>query len=348
MNKACLTVVFSLLGPFTLTYANDTAFGGAGASPMPIQQNQVKMVSENIIIEGEGLNDHSQQGKWKYACQFTFKNTSNQPQAFIMGFPLPLFEDEGDVALPSGKKASRGSPLVYDFTMTINNTPMNAKLSDISTTQKMGMNYKKAYLWPMKFTPMQTVIIKHNYITGVTFDVLGLSWVHYVLQTGSLWKGGIIGHTHIEVHPNAPTKLCSEVVKPTSSYMSPSPDGMKIKTTGKIRSYIWDLKNFHPTKDLSLCLQTGQNYVRYQLVYKILNQNQSNQNWLQQYSKQQLRLLKNTIYAQYGRRFHDKQLQQYFNRQWWYQVNPNYSDSLLEPEDKKALAIILKISKKQN
>ncbi len=54
----------------------------------------------------------------------------------------------------------------------------------------------------------------------------------------------------------------------------------------------------------------------------------------------ELRKLRNTIYAQYGRQFKSKDLQSYFDKQWWYVPNKKYSDKMLTSSDKSAIAKI--------
>lgn len=332
-------LILSFFAPLTVQ-ANDTAFGGSGAAPMPISKNTVSMESEHIIISGSQLNNEEMQGAWRYDCNFVFKNYSDQTENFIMGFPLPLYDGDTDAAVPAGEKIKVGSPLVYNFEVSINGKQIPTKKYDVSANIQQKMNYKEAYIWNMTFAPFQTLNIHHNYITGVTTQVLGYNWVSYVVRTGGLWKNGTIGHTIIEVIPNTPTRLCSEVDKDSQSYTQATPAGMKIVGTGLNRKYVWDIKNFKPTEDVNLCLQTGRNYVRYHIVYSILTNSTNQPINLNTQSASQLRFLRNAIYAQYGRTFDDPKLQQMFNQQWWYVANPNYSDSMLTADDKKAIAMI--------
>lgn len=58
-----------------------------------------------------------------------------------------------------------------------------------------------------------------------------------------------------------------------------------------------------------------------------------------------LRLLRNSIFARHGRTFTDAVLQEHFRKQPWYTQNPNYSDSLLTPNEK---ADALRIAKYEN
>lgn len=61
----------------------------------------------------------------------------------------------------------------------------------------------------------------------------------------------------------------------------------------------------------------------------------------------ELKLKRNEIFARHGRIFKTKLLQEYFNNQAWYKVNPNYSDSLLTENDKENIKRIIKIEKER-
>lgn len=53
-----------------------------------------------------------------------------------------------------------------------------------------------------------------------------------------------------------------------------------------------------------------------------------------------LRVLRNEIYARHGRVFKDVKLQKYFSEQTWYKPNPEFKDEMLSEKEYKNLAII--------
>ena len=61
---------------------------------------------------------------------------------------------------------------------------------------------------------------------------------------------------------------------------------------------------------------------------------------LSDYSRRDLRLLRNLIYARRGRPFKSALLQQYFGSLDWYKENPVYTDALLTPLDKRNINVI--------
>ncbi len=68
--------------------------------------------------------------------------------------------------------------------------------------------------------------------------------------------------------------------------------------------------------------------------------------YLKKLNKRELRILRNEIFAHYGRIFKTSWLNEYFKTKSWYQPNPDYTDSLLTENDLKNIKRILKIEKK--
>ena len=67
------------------------------------------------------------------------------------------------------------------------------------------------------------------------------------------------------------------------------------------------------------------------------------ENMLKELSTEQLRILRNTLYAIRGYVFNDSFLQEYFNRQYWYFPNPNIamSDIILDAAENRILRYII-------
>jgi len=339
MKLSSLLCVFILIALAWPARADDTAFGGRGASPMPIGQAEIEMVSESVVISGSDLEGGGE-GRWNASCDFTFRNTSDKSIKLSVGFPFPVREDEGPVTVPQGRKARVGDPLVYDFKVTVNGKPVKAVRTKIKPNRDLGQYYSDAYIWKMEFGPKQTVKVHHDYITGITWDVMGYSWAGYVLKTGGNWKGGRIGSAHIEVIPNALVILCKDVEK-QADYLKPKPKGMKTVGRGAEKRFVWDLKNFRPEEDLDLCMQTARHYAERRVLAPVIMYGDVEEQ-LAKLGKDELRILRNTVFAKYGRTFKDEKLQRHFEAQWWYVPDPAYSDSMLGADDKKILSDIMR------
>ena len=68
---------------------------------------------------------------------------------------------------------------------------------------------------------------------------------------------------------------------------------------------------------------------------------------LHSFNKTELKLLRNTIFAKYGRSFKSYMLKTWFAKKGWYKVDPNYSDIVLTDTDKKNITTFLNFEKKK-
>lgn len=68
---------------------------------------------------------------------------------------------------------------------------------------------------------------------------------------------------------------------------------------------------------------------------------------LNSFNKNELKLLRNTIFAKYGRTFKSDMLKNWFAKKDWYNIDPNYSDSVLTDTDKKNITTFHNLEKKK-
>lgn len=340
MKKIAVVIISIILSSIN-AYANDTAFGGSGSAPMPIEQTDVQMASEHVVITGRDLIRGWKHGMWDVTCDFTFVNTLDKPVKVKMGFPFPARNEEMEANIPEGKKVKIGDPMVYDFKAFVRSAPVAVTKQKLSPNVKLGLEYDTGFIWEVEFAPKETVQIRNTYNTATTFDVMGYTWVNYVLKTGGNWKNGAIGRSQIEVVPNVPAKLCSELDK-NADYLGVEPAGVKTEGKGAATKFVWDLKNFRPQNDLQLCMQTGGDYVRQKILMPVRIDDDVEKS-VSKMKKEDLRILRNTVYAQYGMIFKDESLNKYFAGKWWYAPNPNFEPKDLTPEDKELVSAISKV-----
>jgi hypothetical protein len=68
---------------------------------------------------------------------------------------------------------------------------------------------------------------------------------------------------------------------------------------------------------------------------------------IQDFSRRDLRILRNMIYARHGRPFISQILQDYFGRMAWYKADAGYTDKRLNDIDKKNIKIVLSIEQQR-
>ncbi|MEZ5584231.1 MAG: hypothetical protein R3F37_17105 [Candidatus Competibacteraceae bacterium] len=78
--------------------ANDMAFGGAGADLVPLTENRVQMVSEDILIERRAFGGYQILGKgdWRVSAAYRFHNLTSESVDVQVGFPEPACPEDGD------------------------------------------------------------------------------------------------------------------------------------------------------------------------------------------------------------------------------------------------------------
>lgn len=69
---------------------------------------------------------------------------------------------------------------------------------------------------------------------------------------------------------------------------------------------------------------------------------------LQSLSEWQLKVARNEIYARHGRQFEHQDLRCYFDKQPWYKVDPDFTESVLTSVENKNIATILEYEQEIN
>lgn len=310
------------------SYAEGIIFGGQGSMPMPMAEVPVELQEAHIIISGENIYSAQMDGSWRYSCDYIFKNTADKTVHVKMALPFSVKHEVNAAAIPNNKKLHIGDPMMYDF---------NVSVEGKSVSVKKNADNKRVYAWTVDFQPHQILHLHQEYRTGVTLNEVGQLLLTYVLKTGKLWYGQDIRSVLLEIFPRTPTRFCHEVEGEHTFVEWPN---MKKEGEKSERKYVLDLGHFSSDKDLRVCLLTGKDYIRYRVVYPLVQG--SNSIPLQTITPEQLNVLKNAIYAQYGQHFNDAQMQAFFDSQWWYESNGRYSKHMLSVDDKKALNFLEK------
>lgn len=323
----CLTAL--ALAP--ASFANDGVYGGSGVDPMPLTTSDVRMVEEHVVLRYD-----SKRAAWDVTCDFTFENTSKEPVTLTVGFPFPIVseEEEENTATPAGKpEAKPGRPLVWDFETTVGGKKVPVRETKTLTNTKIpDVSYTFAYLWEVTFKPGERVAIRNTYTHGENAVSDGTVYANYVLKTGTLWKGGKIGRSRLEVHmPGARHTLCSGDRLHEPSAVLPA--GGKTTIDGKGISILWDLKDFAPSDDINVCY-VDLDAVAGRLFWELKETD------LSKLSVDELRALRNRVYAIRGYVFKKKDMADLFAREWWYRPNPDYSAKSLTSEERAFVAKI--------
>jgi hypothetical protein len=313
-----------LLALPTVVSANDFEVEGVGGSWQPIKEknNKIRMVKESVRINISGPT-------YEVTADFTFKN--NGPAKTInMAFP-----ERGEGA---------GVDPRHDIGFTRFVTYVNGKSTKvrrvITKTVDDGSDGSYQALWikQVSFKQGETKQVRVAY-HAVPGNQAGKGFFASYDFTGQDWSGDVAEST-LTVKLDPHLKFLKSTFKDKQFQMHRGGGEFTAGWTN------WQAQGhfqfwFNPTKATSRSVQ--QSYwpspgaPRYTVPLTA--------NDLRGKSNQQLDVMRNTIYARYGREFKRSDLRNYFSHQSWYHYNPNFKESLLTPVERRNAAFILQYQK---
>jgi hypothetical protein len=330
-------------------HANDGVFkwvGGDGAALAPLDKTPIKMVEEVVVLEQQAEG-------WQVYCKFVFRNTSKEKQEVTVGFPFQIVPKSHSVAYQlDGKDLKPGEPLVADFRVVVDGSQVKGvKRVKLEKSKRLDLDGHELYAWDVGFDPDETVVIENTYRLGESWSSnrgpiheTSDATVNYVLQTGSLWKGGKIGRSHIELRTRRGEFPCDpERITPKGAQVERRIDG----------SYVirWDLKDFTPAADDDLSVgichepEIGSDVINLYLTSTVdglgdyyLESGKDLDKLLQEMRKE-----RNLLYAKYGYEFKSKDLREYFSKKPWYSPNPGFKPSMLTEDEVETVKMIKQI-----
>jgi len=317
--------------------ANDGVYYTGGGTIFPMKEGKIIMDKEilsfKVIDKQCYVNIH-----------FEFFNPENVNRKVLVGFQAP--QAVGDV-----REEEIKYPQIFDFKVSQNNTlfPYQLKTADcedcplkdeqtISSNQAGGEIF--VYLFEIDFKPGITVI-DHSYHFKASSSVLTDQLYSYILKTGSKWAGGTIKDLTINIDLGNDTyfyvsdifgkeanwsvlgigKLTSEI------YNNNEVDSKMVRMiSGSLQIHAI---NWNPKNNLEFGI-INPNCYEFAVYPKTLNRVMQAVNSLNfenpddgAYTKEELKLIRNTFYAQKGYAFTNPELAAYFNKFEWYISNPN-------------------------
>ncbi len=224
--------------------ANDSSYGGCSGALSAVASktsgDAVECVPEAnraVALVDEVLEIDVTSQSAQVTARYTFTNTG-EAATLTVGFPVQgPYEGEPD--------APQESPLT-DYTVTLDGAKAEYSVflparrgTDAAKAAATKFGYDAVYLTDVAFAAGQTRTIEHRYGTGASLVAFAYTPVRYILRTGANWKGGKIGKIAIRVRVAEPVApLC----------LGASLPGMKWDPA--TRSFVFEAKNWRPTKDL--------------------------------------------------------------------------------------------------
>lgn len=337
IHKFCLPAL--LLGFCLPLMANDGVFYAQGNHLIPVKETVVELRKE--VLKLKRMGDYM-----AVDVYFEFFNPGAE-KVETVGFVTPPAMGDVDEEMAD-------HPQVREFSAVVNGQALPFKVARMETTgfsfpdlDIQGSDF--VYHFEVRFKPGLNTIHHHYQFRGGSSVEMDYDFF-YRLTTGNLWANGEIGDFTLEIDMGERALF----TLPWSFLSDDSPANWKLLGTGKMgkeadvlfethfRSVYahagavqFKAQHFHPDRDLGVC------------ALRVLNQayvwgrpdlaEQVNE-WvgcvlfaagdgecLRDLSVEQLRIMRNFLYARHGLPFNSKDLTRYFSQFIWYDPIPGLS-----------------------
>lgn len=184
IRPAVLTASLALALASPVIFANDASFGGRGSDLIPLRETRVRMLSEDIRLELDPVQE-----AWRVTATYRFENPTSDRVRVQMGFPEELCPPDTDCSPYAGA--------FRDLVTTVRGQPVEQRTGAVQGAERWAEVLGKVWLYDVEFAPRETVAVVHSY----RYDrSTGVDWwgTRYLTRTGALWSG-TIGHARFTV-----------------------------------------------------------------------------------------------------------------------------------------------------
>lgn len=321
--------------------ANDGVYMSSGGAFYPIQETRISMQSEILSFKVRNrvaiVN-----------IQFEFFNPDSSPRTLLVGFQAPV--PSGDLP-DSVVRMSH----ISDFRVMQGGQllPYQQKIAECASCELLDLSEMESleygpgvyvYLFELTFQPGVTTI-NHSYNFKASGEIFTEQKYNYILTTGSKWAGGKIGSLTVEFDlgenqyfyvddafgAEAEWKIVGSgnISQPQSSdYFYRDAKMIRI-LSGHLQVSV---SNHSPTENINFGIFSTRSFICHTLNYEELEAGEVFAFFDPYYrnalddpdvTSKELRLLRNTVFAQHGYAFKSEDLQVYFSQFPWYIPDPN-------------------------
>lgn len=344
---------FALLLPTASTHANDGVYLSSGGIFRPVPETKVR-------LQREDLSFTCRDKEARVDVRFEFFNPEPVTRTLAVGFQAPTSSDAGPEdhianTIRDFRVMQDGRLLPYRL--------MAATCEDcpLQDTAQLRFSFDQegvfVHLFELTFAPGVNVV-QHSYVFPASHGVWDEQHYSYILRTGSKWAGGRIGELSVEIDMGPDTNfLVDDVFGPTAT-ASIIGTGRVYRTTsygeqalaarvlsGRLRIAVRDLE---PQENIYFGIESSRCHTGYHGAEGVMPDH-----WAQalcdrtlqlgegpdkvMWTRRELRLLRNAVYAQHGLAFRDAELLAFFEGFPWYLPDPNLTLQriTLSPEDER-------------
>jgi hypothetical protein len=353
-----LALIFLLNISYFFAHANDGVFYAQGNHLVPVKETTIQLKKE--VLKLKRMDDYM-----AVEVNFEFYNPGPSKTETV-GFVTP--PADGDV-----DEETAGHPQISNFSAVVNGIALQFQIarleaSGFQLSDSLAFGNDFVYYFPVTFKPGLN-LIKHKYLFRGGSSVEMAYDFDYRLTTGNMWANGEIGDFTLEIDmgPRALYTL------PWSFWNDGHAAPWKIVGKGKyaaekatflemdllpayVNSGVMQLKqlHFHPERDLAIIgwqihnqgYVWGRNDLASQIsewLSCVLYASSGSADCVESATDEQLRLMRNFLYARHGLAFQSQDLQLFFGQFIWYDpiIGLQANSIKLEEWEKGALKAVM-------
>ena len=309
-------------------FANDTYFYLAGGNLTPVKESDilVEMKEETILI-------NLLPKYYEVTVDFTFYN---------QGETIEL-----DVGFPFFSEGIEGKGEIWDYKCWTNNIETEFKKTPITKEWQEPTGLEYANVRNIQFPKESKTKTRVYYKAKYGASAPSFAIANYLYGTGLSWKGKI-GKINLIIENNDINSIFWNV-----SMNEKSIKNNLIKTQDNRFEIVFENiepENYNSTFEIELGDVLNDVGPRVFPAYFQFNKKIVDKSEFKWYTKEQLRLVRNAIYALHGYNFKSEDLREYFNTvgKYWnppYEINPSFSESELSSCEKTNIQNILEEEK---
>lgn len=334
----------------TFSMANDGVYTTSGSNIYPIKESHIKILSEQLSFK---VRDQ----RTDVFVKFKFLNPASETRRLKVGFQAPSSSGDVNDAICNTPQISGFKTQLENEFIAYNLYAAECETCELKDTSQIYFAQSNpgvfVYLFDIEFKPGVTEV-SHSYSFPASSGNLVEEIYNYILTTGSKWAGGTIGdfELSIDMGENAYFYV-SDIFgdsaewsiigtgKVTDLYATElgygSPQRMVRTVDGFLRIKSSD---FNPQSNLEFGVLRRSGFSSWGTdkgsssfeVRSVLLTYPDNPSVLDndKLTPEDLRIIRNTIYAQKGYLFKNKELREYFSEFQWYMPDPNLKQESIE------------------
>ena len=337
-------------------FGNDGVYLTYGSVIYPTQETKITLVKEILSF--------TVRDRVAYVnIQFQFNNPENTNRKLLIGFQAPTAGGDVSDSLSNLNQ-------INDFTIIQCGQILPYKLKaaeceDCELKNPKDFHFTQmepgifVFLFDVTFKPGLNQI-NHSYNFPASSNVVMDEFYNYILTTGSKWAGGKIEDLTVNIDMGQNKYFYVNDIFGQTANWSIIGTG---KATNDKFNYIdndtcrfvrilngklqIEVSDFQPTKNIEFGIVNKYSFTVFPVYHEKYKEGKivgiGSLDLDDEYTKEELRLMRNTIYAQYGYDFNSPDLKEYFGQFEWYIPDPDLKmeDIILTKKEKEFIEKIL-------